>query len=195
MSLEDFLRQKRIASDAFRAAQPAEWAEYERLLRELGPISFDYQKKFFFNGLRREFPLLPEAPAAAEASPAPERKKLILKRPAAPVPEAEAAEAPAAAEVSPAPERKKLILKRPAAPAPEAEAAEAPAAAEASPAPERKKLILKRPAAPAPEAEAAEAPPAPPVKKPLPLRTVIKEPEPPQASGEEPSPNHAEDSL
>lgn len=158
ISLEDFLRKKRIAPDAFRAALPEEWAEYERLFQEMGPVSFDYQKKFFFNGLRRAFPLPPEPALPAEAPAAPERKKLILKRPASTAPEAEAAEAPQP---------------------------EAPAA------PERKKLVL-RPAAP--PAETA-GPPARALKKPLPLRTVIKKPEPPQASGEESSPNHAEDPL
>ena len=56
-SFEIFLKKKRIDPVLFQKERPAEWEAYQKLFQQMGPLSFDHQKKFFFNPLRQEFPL------------------------------------------------------------------------------------------------------------------------------------------
>lgn len=105
MSLEAFLHEKRIDAEAFRRAQPAHFAALEALLAQAGKASFDQQKKFLFNPLRREYPLAVPAEAPGAAPPA--RRPLPLKKAAAPEPEAP----PQPPADAPPPARKKPLLR------------------------------------------------------------------------------------
>ncbi|MBC8156435.1 MAG: hypothetical protein H7Z72_26415 [Bacteroidetes bacterium] len=49
----EYLRQKKIDPDAFRAADPERYAEWERLFGQFSPESFTSQKKFLMNSTRR----------------------------------------------------------------------------------------------------------------------------------------------
>ncbi|MEM6261951.1 MAG: hypothetical protein AAGI38_05550 [Bacteroidota bacterium] len=65
---EDFLIQKRIDPQAFRMARSEEFAQYAFLFEKMGAKSFDHQKKFYFNLLRKEF-LLAQIPEIAKVAP------------------------------------------------------------------------------------------------------------------------------
>jgi len=59
-----YLKAKRIDPNAFKAAQPARFAEWVDLFAQMHPDSFTQQKLFLINGIRRTFPL-PESEVAA----------------------------------------------------------------------------------------------------------------------------------
>ncbi|TAE51047.1 MAG: hypothetical protein EAZ89_10835 [Bacteroidetes bacterium] len=82
MTFEDFLKSKRIDSAAFRAARPEEWESWRQLFEAMGPVSFDYQKKYFFNPVRRSFLLSvtePEKPAEEKKPALSGKPKLVMK--------------------------------------------------------------------------------------------------------------------
>jgi len=56
-SFDIFIEKKRIDLKAFREARKDLCDELEQLYIQLGPFSFDQQKKFLFNPLRLDFPL------------------------------------------------------------------------------------------------------------------------------------------
>lgn len=82
MTFIEFLEKKRIDTAAFRKERPQQWEQFQKLYDQIGPTSFDLQKKFFFNDLRALFPL------AISSSPTPmlstegrkPRPKLTLKK-------------------------------------------------------------------------------------------------------------------
>lgn len=54
-SLAAFLEQKKIDVEQLKAQEPELWQEWEQLWQQMSPASFDMQKKFLFNRLRRRF--------------------------------------------------------------------------------------------------------------------------------------------
>ncbi|GIV38203.1 MAG: hypothetical protein KatS3mg033_0003 [Thermonema sp.] len=58
LSLEEFLQKKKIDVAALKQHMPELWNEWQALWQEMSPQSFDAQKKFLFNRLRRRFPLV-----------------------------------------------------------------------------------------------------------------------------------------
>jgi len=60
MTFEEFFKKKRIDLAAFRIGQPALFSEFNVHYDKMGEKSFDYSKKYWFNKLRRQFPLVPE---------------------------------------------------------------------------------------------------------------------------------------
>ena len=77
MDFEAFLAKKRIDSTAFHQAQGELWSNFSRLYAQVGPKSFDLQKKFFFNDLRALYPMPFEAKKPGKPSVKP---KLSLKK-------------------------------------------------------------------------------------------------------------------
>jgi hypothetical protein len=76
MTFEEYLTSKRIASQAFRAAEPGLWNEWSSLFEEMSPVSFTAQKLYLINPLRRKYLLkttevisTPRASAQAAARP------------------------------------------------------------------------------------------------------------------------------
>jgi hypothetical protein len=55
MTFPDYLTQKNIDAAAFERAEPALYAEWQRLFDQVHPESFTLQKKFFINDVRRRY--------------------------------------------------------------------------------------------------------------------------------------------
>jgi len=70
MDFETFIQQKRIHAQAFREQRPALWEQFQSLYQQIGPKSFDLQKKFYFNDLRALFPLPPDLIPVEPTKPA-----------------------------------------------------------------------------------------------------------------------------
>jgi len=55
MTFEEYLISKKIASEPFRAAEPALWNEWNLLFEKMSPASFTAQKLYLINPLRRKY--------------------------------------------------------------------------------------------------------------------------------------------
>ena len=55
MTFEEYLISKKIDSQAFRAAEPALWNEWNGLFEAMSPASFTAQKLYLINPLRRKY--------------------------------------------------------------------------------------------------------------------------------------------
>lgn len=70
LTFEDFFKKKKIDLQQLQQAEPAVYAEFNREYPLMGEKSFDHSKKYWFNNLRRTYPL-PEIvkphPVLAEA--------------------------------------------------------------------------------------------------------------------------------
>ena len=53
MDFEEYLAQKKIAVEAFRAGDKARFEEWALLFQQMHPDSFTAQKKFLINDIRR----------------------------------------------------------------------------------------------------------------------------------------------
>jgi hypothetical protein len=60
MTFEDFFKKKRIDLVALKVGEPALFSEFDAHFDAMGEKSFDHTKKYWFNKLRRRFPLAPE---------------------------------------------------------------------------------------------------------------------------------------
>lgn len=60
MTFEEFFKKKRIDLVAFEPGEPALFSEFKIHYDQMGEKSFDHTKKYWFNKLRRQFPLAPE---------------------------------------------------------------------------------------------------------------------------------------
>ncbi len=57
MTFEEFFKKKRIELAAFEKGGPALFFEFKTHYQQMGEKSFDHTKKYWFNKLRREYPL------------------------------------------------------------------------------------------------------------------------------------------
>jgi hypothetical protein len=55
MTFIEYLTGKKIDSQRFQQAEPAQFAEWEQLFEQLHPDSFTAQKKFLLNNTRRKY--------------------------------------------------------------------------------------------------------------------------------------------
>lgn len=79
-----FFKEKRIDLKAFRESRKELCEELEKIFVQIGPQSFDQQKKFLFNPLRLDFPLdtpILEKSKPAKANPALRKKPVFVSRP------------------------------------------------------------------------------------------------------------------
>ena len=60
MTFEEFFKKKRIDLTALKKAEPKLFSEFRVHYEEMGEISFDHSKKYWFNKLRHQFQLAPE---------------------------------------------------------------------------------------------------------------------------------------
>lgn len=60
MSFEEYLRDRKIDSDAFRRDKPEQWENLRNLFEQVHPNSFTAQKKFIINDIRRKYHLQEE---------------------------------------------------------------------------------------------------------------------------------------
>lgn len=57
MNFQEFFDKKKIDLEALRKQEPRLYSDFEAHFEAKGPKSFDYTKKYWFNGLRKLFPL------------------------------------------------------------------------------------------------------------------------------------------
>src|ERR1700761_4750322 len=57
MTFEEFFKKKKIDLPALQKAEGGLFAEFQRHFEQMGEKSFDHTKKYWFNKLRRQFPL------------------------------------------------------------------------------------------------------------------------------------------
>ncbi len=68
LTFEEFFKKKKINLLQFQAAEPVLFAEFSRHYPLMGEKSFDHTKKYWFNNLRRTYPLATEVkPHAVQA--------------------------------------------------------------------------------------------------------------------------------
>jgi len=60
MTFEEFFKKKRIDLDALQKGEPSLFSEFKTHYEQMGEKSFDHTKKYWFNKIRREFPLAVE---------------------------------------------------------------------------------------------------------------------------------------
>jgi hypothetical protein len=60
MTFEEFFKKKRIDLSALQKAEMGLFSEFKTHYHEMGEKSFDHTKKYWFNKLRRQFPLAVE---------------------------------------------------------------------------------------------------------------------------------------
>lgn len=93
MTFEEYLTGKNIDSAAFKAQQAQQWQEWQNLFDQMHPNSFNEQKKFLINEVRRKYLLKTPVSTSSEPKPseepaappavAPSRKgPIIRKKPA-----------------------------------------------------------------------------------------------------------------
>lgn len=70
MNFEDYLINKKIDSQAFRAAEPDLWQEWNSLFDQMSPASFTSQKLYLINPVRRKYLLKAVEPPSKAESPA-----------------------------------------------------------------------------------------------------------------------------
>ncbi len=63
MLFEEFFKKKKINLDSLQQGEPALFSEFKEHYGQMGEKSFDHTKKYWFNKLRRQFPLPPEVKA------------------------------------------------------------------------------------------------------------------------------------
>jgi hypothetical protein len=60
MTFDEFFKKKRIDLPALEKVEPALFSEFKLHYVQMGEKSFDHTKKYWFNKIRRQFPLAPE---------------------------------------------------------------------------------------------------------------------------------------
>jgi hypothetical protein len=160
MEFEEFFKKKRIDLVALKQVQSALFSEFETHFIQMGEKSFDHTKKYWFNKLRREFPLAVE----------PKLEKVKIDNPLAEQTITESL----IEETAPAPKlgfTPKFRAASPSKPATEPSTEEKPAEATNTPAPKlgfTPKFKASAPPKPATEEASAEKKPAEPVAAPAP---------------------------
>ncbi len=81
MTFEEFLIKKKIGIDEFRSGRPDLYEEFRTEYAQMGPKSFDHSKKFWFNKLRRTYPLPVSARPSAPAAPKPVASTIVAGMP------------------------------------------------------------------------------------------------------------------
>jgi hypothetical protein len=60
MTFDEFFKKKRIDLDALEKGDPGLFSEFKKHYHEMGEKSFDHTKKYWFNKVRRQYPLAVE---------------------------------------------------------------------------------------------------------------------------------------
>ena len=79
MTFEEYLISKKIDSQAFRAAEPSLWNEWNGLFEAMSPASFTAQKLYLINPLRRKYLLKITEVASAPKANAPAVARPVMK--------------------------------------------------------------------------------------------------------------------
>lgn len=79
MSFEEYLISKKIDSQAFRAAEPHFWNDWNRLFEAMSPASFTAQKLYLINPLRRKYLLKVSEATVAPKATTPAAARPVMK--------------------------------------------------------------------------------------------------------------------
>jgi hypothetical protein len=66
LTFDEFFKKKRIDLPALEQGEPALFLDFKTHYEQMGEKSFDHTKKYWFNKIRRQFPLAPEIKAEKE---------------------------------------------------------------------------------------------------------------------------------
>jgi hypothetical protein len=67
MEFEEYLKTKKIDSEAFRKAEPHLWQSWKEEFQQLHPNSFTAQKLYLINPVRRKYQLAVESPVEKDS--------------------------------------------------------------------------------------------------------------------------------
>lgn len=81
---EEYLKSKKIDASAFKEGEAALWENWLQLFSAVSPASFNQQKLFLINNIRRKYPLKEEIQAESTAQKASVKPKPKFKIPARP---------------------------------------------------------------------------------------------------------------
>jgi len=71
MTFEEFFKKKKIDLVALEEGNAGLFSEFKTHFEQMGDKSFDHSKKYWFNKLRRQYPLAPEVKVEKPATPMP----------------------------------------------------------------------------------------------------------------------------
>jgi hypothetical protein len=85
MTFEEYLKGKKIDSEAFRQHEPAVWVEWKLELEQMHPSSFTAQKLYLINPVRRKYPAKVEVsePVKAASTSEPTKENVSAASPVA----------------------------------------------------------------------------------------------------------------
>lgn len=67
MTFEEYLRSKKIDSEAFKKGDARQWNEFKVIFDQVNPASFTFQKLYLINRIRRAYLLKEESGVSAAA--------------------------------------------------------------------------------------------------------------------------------
>lgn len=79
MNFDEYLISKKIDGNAFRAAEPDMWDEWNRLFEAMSPASFTAQKLYFINSIRRKYLLKVTEPPPVAKTSSPAAARPVMK--------------------------------------------------------------------------------------------------------------------
>lgn len=81
MNFEEYLISKKIDSQAFHAAEPDLWNEWNKLFEVMSPASFTAQKLYLINPIRRKYQLKNTEPVSQKKDSTPASKPVVRPKP------------------------------------------------------------------------------------------------------------------
>ncbi|GAC1309270.1 MAG: hypothetical protein NVSMB24_24450 [Mucilaginibacter sp.] len=156
MVFEEFFKKKRIDLLALQQSEPALFSEFKTHFEQMGEKSFDHTKKYWFNKVRRQYPLATEVKTEKVHIENPVAEQTVIDSLTEP------ASTPPPAKLGFVPKFKAANMPKPAAPTEEKkEDQTTPPPAKLGFVPKFKAANMPKPAAPAEEKKEDEATPPP----------------------------------
>ncbi|MEP1033864.1 hypothetical protein [Ekhidna sp.] len=81
MKFDEYLSSKKIDSKKYKTAEPAQYAEFEKIFDQVHPDSFTQQKLFLINKIRRAHKLEEQVEVKKAAAPKAMRPKVKPLKP------------------------------------------------------------------------------------------------------------------
>ena len=81
MSFKEYLTNKKIDADAYKASEPDQWLAFATIFEQMHPKSFTLQKLNLINGIRRQFPYKEEVVGKEQVKPKTARPMMKPKAP------------------------------------------------------------------------------------------------------------------
>lgn len=81
MKFDEYLESKKVDSKKYKAAEPAQYAEFQEIFDQIHPDSFTQQKLFLINKIRRKFQLEEQTEVKKAVAPKAMRPKIKPLKP------------------------------------------------------------------------------------------------------------------